>query len=123
MHFNSYVNHCETQPFDDIVLYSGWLACGSRLTAPYLPECVTRQFGYTQTIPKHPGVSAPPATTHRDMDAMFDDYQSHLVPEEAQSTIIDSDWNCVDMYIKWFFRASLLYMVQVAPGYPPRLAH
>ncbi|CAL5199212.1 unnamed protein product [Lathyrus oleraceus] len=22
MHFNTYVNHCETRPFDDIVLYS-----------------------------------------------------------------------------------------------------
>ncbi|CAL5194313.1 unnamed protein product [Lathyrus oleraceus] len=38
-----------------------------------------RQFGYTQIIPRHPVVSAPPAMTHRDMDAMFDDYLSHLV--------------------------------------------
>lgn len=37
MHFNNYVDHRETQPFDDIVLYSGCLACGSRLTFPHLP--------------------------------------------------------------------------------------
>ncbi|CAL5202105.1 unnamed protein product [Lathyrus oleraceus] len=37
MHFNNYVDHRETQPFNDIVLYSGWLACGSRLTFPHLP--------------------------------------------------------------------------------------
>lgn len=26
MHFNSYVDHCETRPFDEILIYSGWLA-------------------------------------------------------------------------------------------------
>ncbi|CAL5198435.1 unnamed protein product [Lathyrus oleraceus] len=42
MHLNNYVYHRETRPFDDIVLYSGWLACGSRLTARHLPERVMR---------------------------------------------------------------------------------
>ncbi|XP_050897899.1 uncharacterized protein LOC127104788 [Lathyrus oleraceus] len=79
MHFNSYADHCETQPFDEIVLYFGWLACGSHLTTTHLPEHVMRKFGYTQTIPKHPVVSTPPTLTCRQMNDMFDDYESHLV--------------------------------------------
>lgn len=91
MHFNSYVDHRKTRPFDEIVLYFGWLAYGSRLTTPHLPERVIRQFGYTQTILRHLVVSAPSVLTRRQMDDMFDDYESHLVPEEAQSTIAPSD--------------------------------
>lgn len=40
MQFNNYVDHREMQPFDKILLYFGWLACESRLTAPRLPERV-----------------------------------------------------------------------------------
>ncbi|XP_050897988.1 uncharacterized protein LOC127104888 [Lathyrus oleraceus] len=82
MPFNSYVDHHQAQPYE-IVLYSEWLAYGSCLTAPPLPEHVMRQFGYTQTIPRHPIVSTPPALTCRQIDDMFDDYESHLVLEEA----------------------------------------
>lgn len=92
MHFNTYVNHRETRPFDDIVLYSWGLACGSRLTFSFLPERVMRQFGYTQTIHIHHIVSVPPAMTRRDMNDMFDDYLSHMVTKETQSTIVESEW-------------------------------
>ena len=88
MYFNSYLDHCETQPFDDIVLYYVWLACGSYIAFPHLHKLVMRQFGYTQTIPRYPVISTPPVMTRRDMDAMFDNYHSHLVPKEAQSTIL-----------------------------------
>ncbi|KAI5443435.1 hypothetical protein KIW84_012178 [Lathyrus oleraceus] len=47
MHFNIYVDHRQTRPFDEIVLYFGWLACGSRLTTPHLPESVKRLLDYT----------------------------------------------------------------------------
>ncbi|CAL5197040.1 unnamed protein product [Lathyrus oleraceus] len=105
------------------MLYSGWLACGSRLTAPHLPERVMRQFDCTKTIPIHPVVSTPPALTHTQMDDMFDDYESHLAPKEAQSIIAPSDWSHVDGYIKEFFRVSHPYMVQASLGDPPRPAH
>lgn len=123
MHFNSYVDHREMRPFDDIVLYSGCLASGSSLTFPHLPDHVMRQFDYTHIIPIRPIVSYPLAMTHRDMDVMFDDYLSHLIPEEAQSTIAESNWSYVDEYIRWFFRVSHSYMVQYAPGDPSRPAH
>lgn len=41
----SYVTHDDRCPFDDIALYSGWLACGSSLTYPRLSERVMQQFG------------------------------------------------------------------------------
>ncbi|XP_050888879.1 uncharacterized protein LOC127094051 [Lathyrus oleraceus] len=114
MHFNNYVYHRETRPFDEIVIYYGWLACGSCLIAPHLPERVMRKFGYTQIIPIHPVVSAPPAMTHIQINYMFDDFESHLVLEETQATIAKSDWSYVERYIIWFFRVSHSYMVQAA---------
>lgn len=71
MHFNSYVDHYETHPFGDIVLYSGWLACGSHLTFPHLPKHVMRRFDYTETISRHPVVPAPHAMTCRDIDVII----------------------------------------------------
>lgn len=102
-HFNKNVDHRETQPFDEIFLYSGWLTYRSRLTAPHLPECVMWQFDYSQIILRHPILSTPPALTCRQMDAMCDDYDSHLVLE-TWSTIVVRDWSHVDSYIRWFYR-------------------
>ena len=80
--FHTYVDHRETRPFDDIVLYFRWLACGSHMTYPHLSECVMRQFGYMEYILINPFVSAPPSMTHRDMYIMFDDYLNHLIPDK-----------------------------------------
>ncbi|CAI8615467.1 unnamed protein product [Vicia faba] len=91
--------------------------------ATYMPERVMCQFGYTQTIPQGPVVSAPPLVKGRDMNALFDDYENHLVPDEAQSTIAPDDWSYADCYIIWFFRVSHPYLVQDAPGNPPRPSH
>ena len=54
---------------------------------------------------------------------MFNDYLSHLVQEEAQSTINKSDWSYVNEYIRWFFKVSHPYMVQTSPEDPPRPSH
>lgn len=81
MHFNNYVDHREMRPFDEILLYYGWLACGSFLIFPHLPECIMQQFSYTQTIHRHLVVSISPTMTRREMDGMFYEYLSHLVSE------------------------------------------
>lgn len=81
-----------------------------------------RQFGYTQTIPRHLVVSAPPTLTHIQIEDMFDDYESHLVSDEACATIAESDWSYVEWYIRWFFRMSHPYMVQATLRDPPRPA-
>lgn len=123
MHFNSYVDQREMCPFNDIVLYSLWLAFGSCLTTHHLLERVMRQFSYIQIIPRHPVVSAPPTMTCRQMYVMFDDYEIHLVLEKAYNTITNNDWSYVNRYIRWFFRVPHLYMVQAASGDPPMLAY
>ncbi|XP_050875986.1 uncharacterized protein LOC127079651 [Lathyrus oleraceus] len=123
MHFHIYVDQRQTRPFDEIVLYSGWLPYKSHLTAPHLSECVMRKFGYTQIILRHPIVYAPLALIRRHIKDMFDDYDSHMIPETAWATIAESDWSYVDGYIRWFFRVSHPYMVHAAPGDTPRLVH
>lgn len=91
MHFNTYVNHRETRPINDIMLYFGCLACDSHMIFPHLPEHVMWKLDYTRTILKHPVVYAPLVMTHRDMHDMFVSYLSHLIPEKAQSTIVESN--------------------------------
>ncbi|KAI5416015.1 uncharacterized protein LOC127073444 [Lathyrus oleraceus] len=123
MHFNNYVDHRQMQSFDEIVLYSRWLAYGSHITAPHLPERVMRRFGYTHIIPRHHVVYAHSTLTCRQIDDMFDDYDSLLIPKEAHNIIAVNDWSYVEGYIRWFSRVSNLYMVHAAPGDPHRSAH
>jgi hypothetical protein len=54
----SYGAHRQASPFQQVSLYSGWLRFGERMVR-YLPERVLRQFGWVQTIPRHPLESAP----------------------------------------------------------------
>ncbi|XP_058759733.1 uncharacterized protein LOC131633040 [Vicia villosa] len=63
--YNCYANHYKTLPFDNITLYSRWLAFSSTIIVSYLPECVMWQFGYQHTIPRHSSVSTSIAMTHR----------------------------------------------------------
>lgn len=65
MHFNSYVDHCHTRPFEKIMLYSRCLTCGPCPTAHHLPERAMRQFGYTQSIRRQHVVYVPPSLTHK----------------------------------------------------------
>lgn len=123
MQFNNCVDHRQTQPFDYIVLYYGWLACGSRFTAPHLLECVMQNFSYTQTILKHYVVSAHPALTRRQIDDVFAGFKSHLVSKEARNIKVVNDWSYVEGYIRWFFMVSHPYMVHAAPGDPPKSSH
>lgn len=90
-HFHSYVEHHETRPFDDIILYLKWLTCGSCMTFSHVPNHVMRQSGYMQYIPNDPFVFVLLAMTHRDMDIMFDDYLNHLVLGEKCSIMAESD--------------------------------
>lgn len=57
------------------------------------------------------------------MDYIFDDYESHLISEEARSTIVPSDCSYVDGFLRWFLRVPHLYMKQANPRDPLRPAH
>ncbi|XP_039688062.1 protein MAINTENANCE OF MERISTEMS-like [Medicago truncatula] len=49
-----YEEHREIQDFEEVFWYSGWIMCGVRRAYRHLPERVLRQYGYVQTIPRHP---------------------------------------------------------------------
>jgi len=53
-----YGEHRQACQFERVSLYSRWLRLGDRRVR-YLLERVLRQFGWVQTIPRHPVESAP----------------------------------------------------------------
>src|SRR3954463_10451402 len=61
--WRSFADYAQIVPFDDIALYSGWLACGTTIMAQYLPERCMRQFGFVQRIPRSPFEAAPDRET------------------------------------------------------------
>ncbi|XP_058750767.1 uncharacterized protein LOC131623761 [Vicia villosa] len=63
--YDCYDDQHETVPWNDIALYSGWLVVSSTIIVRYLLERVMRQFGYQQTISRHPSDFAPIAMTRR----------------------------------------------------------
>ncbi|XP_058765104.1 uncharacterized protein LOC131638558 [Vicia villosa] len=69
--YDSYVAHHETVSWDDIALYSGWLAASSTIIVRYLPKCGMRKFGYCQTVPRDPFVFAPISMIHGKIDVVF----------------------------------------------------
>jgi hypothetical protein len=93
-----YGEHRQARPFERVSLYSRWLRCGDRMVR-YLPERVLRQFGWVQTIPRHPVESASTdvnlaAITNRFRRAL--DYA--LTPQELGETAVHYveavDWFC-----------------------------
>ncbi|XP_058742584.1 uncharacterized protein LOC131615096 [Vicia villosa] len=93
-----YANHREKVIWDDVALYSGWLACSSTITVRYLPERVMRQLGHCQTIPHHPHVCAHIRMTRRQIDEAFTDFEHHMVPDKAQETKEEVD---LGVYMGW----------------------
>ncbi|XP_058733393.1 uncharacterized protein LOC131605002 [Vicia villosa] len=121
--YKFYDDHRETVLWDDIALYSGWLAAISTIIVRYLLERVMRQFSYQQTISRHPSDSAYIAMTSQQLDDVFVDWEHHIVPDEARETRSEVDWSYVNGYINWYYRVSHSYMIPTAPGSPPRPAH
>ncbi|XP_058774284.1 uncharacterized protein LOC131648547 [Vicia villosa] len=89
--YDCYAEYWKTIPFDEIELYSRLLAANLAILVCYLLERVMRQFGYAQTIPRDPIVSAPITMTRRQLDEVFADWEHHMVPEEARTKRAESD--------------------------------
>ncbi|XP_058742341.1 uncharacterized protein LOC131614809 [Vicia villosa] len=123
IHFSSYVDHRETIAFGELALFMGWLACGIGKMTTYIHERVMRQFGFIQTIPRDPVVSAPTTVKRRDIDALFDNFENHFVPEEARSTVARDGWSYEYGYMIWFLCLSHPYMIQDTPRNPLRPVH
>ncbi|CAK8544882.1 unnamed protein product [Lathyrus sativus] len=75
-----------------------------------------RQFGYTQTISRHPNVFVPLGLTRMQIKEIYADYQRHMVSDESRPTRAPRDWSCVDGYIMWFFTVSHPHIVPTAEG-------
>ncbi|XP_058733929.1 F-box protein At4g22280-like [Vicia villosa] len=88
---NAHVFHHETRPFEDFIVYYGWLVCNSRLTCPHMPECVIRQFDYMELVP-------------RDLHNLLSDY-------DTPTMIRPSDGSVVHDYLRWYFKVSHTYMI------------
>ncbi|XP_058725574.1 uncharacterized protein LOC131596855 [Vicia villosa] len=84
--YDCYVAQRETVPFDEIALYSGWLAASSTIVVRYIPERIIRVFRFEQTIPHDPTASAPISMTRMQLEEIFVDWEQHVVPEEARAT-------------------------------------
>ncbi|XP_058732825.1 uncharacterized protein LOC131604401 [Vicia villosa] len=113
-----YDEHRVAVPFDEICMYSVWLAVSSTIVVRYLPERVMRQFR-EQRIPRDPRVSAPIAMIRRQLDEVFADWEHHMVLEEARATLAEHNWSCVEGYITWYYRVSHPYMLSAAEGVLP----
>lgn len=80
--FYLYEGHHQTRLFDVISVYSGWLACGSYLMYPYLPEKIMCLFDYIHTIQRPLYESAPLRVFGRDLGEMLDHFVSYLISKE-----------------------------------------
>jgi len=89
-----FTEHREACPFERVSLYSKWLKYDNR-TVRYLLERVLRQFGYVQTVPRHPCESAPPQETLGDITFRFQralDYA--MTPQQlGHRTLYGVCWN------------------------------
>ncbi|PNX70386.1 hypothetical protein L195_g057341, partial [Trifolium pratense] len=56
--------HYKIRLLEESNFYSNWIRCGRTMVC-YLPMC---QFGYVQTIPRHPTISARPMKTQQQVD-------------------------------------------------------
>lgn len=90
---------------------------------PYLSEQVMHQFGYLKIILRPPHEYAPPSVPRRDLQAILNDFESHLIPKEYPREPTHVHWICVEGYMTWFYRVSHHIMTPDAPREPPRPAN
>lgn len=65
-----------------------------------------------QLVLRDPFDYALPGMARIDVDATFDDYLNHLVPDETRSTIGCNDLCVAHGYIQWYFRVIFTYQNQ-----------
>ncbi|WJX62687.1 hypothetical protein P8452_47653 [Trifolium repens] len=90
----------------------------------YLPECVLRQFGHVQSIPRHPRESAPPflttpATALITVSLHFAGFMERVLTAAQRGPLVIDPWYVVSGYMPWYFRISHPYMTALR-GDPPR---
>lgn len=100
-----YEEHREIQGFEEVFLYSGWIMCGVRRVYRHLPERVLRQYGYVQTVPRHPTDIVelrPPQIVQA-----FIDFRTHtLKAPDLGEPAVEQTWRMRDGYVLWYTRGS-----------------
>ncbi|XP_058780623.1 protein MAIN-LIKE 1-like [Vicia villosa] len=88
IHWMPFTGHGNNVSFDRIILYSGWLACGTNTMVRYLSERCMRQFRRVQMIPRSLFKAAPDTVIRVGLTTIFEDWVHHLVPEEYRRMMV-----------------------------------
>ena len=100
-----YRDHRQHRAFDDRSWVSGFIRFGSGVS-PYLPERVTRQFGYIQSIPGPP----PHMLSVDEVDDIWEHWQDHVVDVRDLIPVAEqTPGQCTDDYMPWLVRVSHLW--------------
>lgn len=68
-------------------------------------------------------MSAPPTVRRKYLDAILDDFYSHLVPDEIHSVPVGDIWTYAPSCIQLFYQVSHPYKTSDAARAQPRVAH
>ena len=114
--WSPYEEHRVARQFEDISLFSGYLRWGP-LFHRHMPERCLRQYGFVQTIPRHPrDVRAAPLTPQQ-MDDRWLHFSSYRA-ETGDGARYPSE--CVEGYLEWYYSISHPYVIAPEDGEPPR---
>lgn len=84
----------------------------------YLPECMLYQFGYVQTIPRHPHQSAPLVTTRHKVSEAYTKFLDCVLSVENLRANVWCSYETAYKYIRWYFRISHSYLLLRPKGDP-----
>jgi Plant mobile domain len=106
-----YQEHRAARAFEQISLFSGYLRWGT-LRHRHMPERVLRQYGYVQTIPRHPA-----DIRATQIDAFWLHFEEHLA---QTGDVAGHPSQCGLGYIEWYYTISHPYVIPPAAGQPAR---
>lgn len=102
-------------PFRDVCWYSGWIMAEKQKIVRHLPEKVTRQYNYVQTIHR-PSTSIGPLEPVVVATA-FLEFVVRVLSQQERGVPVPDDkgWKHSYEYIKWFYRVSHPLIIDPAP--------
>jgi hypothetical protein len=117
--WRSYEEHREIQAFEEVFWYSGWIMCGDRRVYRHLPERVSRQYGYVQTVPRHP-TDVVELTASQIVQA-FVDFRTHMLKEaDWGDQAGEETWCMREGYKLWYTKVSHPQILPPLPRDPLR---
>nr|ABN09750.1 IMP dehydrogenase/GMP reductase, putative [Medicago truncatula] len=109
----------EHMDFQEVFWYSGWIMCNDRKVHRHLPDRVLRQYGYVQTVPRHPSDVVELSPT--EIVHTFFDFRTHtLKAADCGEHAGEETWHMADGYVRWYAIASHSQILPLLPGDIPR---